>query len=156
MPPMIEDTLDSYIARMPSGVVPSTPSITSEAHVLLPMSSIEPLETSLRETFSDEVKSFSSPLGRAKGHKRKGMKVTFKVASLSSRCSKDCELSAKHGAILFAGSSIRRAEQCKQEGDTAPAARSHRFYCPWRNDSPGTSPPFCFPALKVSGTAFQL
>ena len=69
---MIEDTLDSYISSVPAGSVSNLSSASSQAHMLLPMSSIEPL------TF-EEPKSFSSASSPLKPHKRKGMKVTFKV-----------------------------------------------------------------------------
>ena len=72
MPPMIEDTLDSYISSVPAGLVSNLSSASSQAHMLLPMSSIEPAD-------SEETKSFSSPSSPLKPYKRKGMKVTFKV-----------------------------------------------------------------------------
>ncbi len=77
MPPMIEDTLDQWIPRVPSGLETSISSVSSDAHMLLPIRSVEPMEV-------EEAKSVSSPLGPGKGPKRKGMKVTFKVQTCSS------------------------------------------------------------------------
>ena len=70
---MVEDTLDSYISSVPGNLVSNLSSASSQAHMLLPMASVEPLE------FTEEAQSFSSPLRPPKGYKRKGMKVTFKV-----------------------------------------------------------------------------